>query len=92
MKKPMLGDETEEEIPGVSFAATVYAALSERRFVLGFRDVSGGPLRPLPGRLVTDSRSALGARSARRPRATPFAQQHLTNTLNFMALQIRVGA
>ena len=39
-------------------------------------DVSGGGLRPLPGRLVTDSRSALGARRAR-PHATPFAQQHL---------------
>ena len=35
-----------------------------------------GGLRPLPGRLVTDSRSALGARRAR-PHATPFAQQHL---------------
>ena len=35
-----------------------------------------GGLRPLPGRLVTDSRSALGARRAR-PLATPFAQQHL---------------
>ena len=33
-------------------------------------------LRPLPGRLVTDSRSALGARRAR-PHATPFALQHL---------------
>ena len=35
-----------------------------------------GGLRPLPGRLVTDSRSALGARRARL-HVTPFAQQHL---------------
>ena len=40
------------------------------------RCYSGGTPRPLPGRLVTDSHSALGARRAR-PHTTPFAQQHL---------------